>query len=382
MDLQKIKVFFDGWPLVYEPDSPAAIHLLTLLELDPPGIEARVGLPGEAFHPLPAGISGQVSAVPNTPAARLRWEQFSLPSMASASGAHLLHLTSGGPALRGSAPILVSPTAYAEAGLFAGWDGPKGTEISARRDARPGTLAARFRLALSLGGMARARALLWPDDLPAPDFNGRTLSLPPIAHPQFTENPTGQEDSRLAGLDLPESYVLYHGPTAGRDLRRLLDVWSWAADSIGGYYPLVLIGLDEALRGYLALLAEGYGLSETVHALPPVGLPELAALYRRSSAVFHPAPAPAWSGPLRQALACARPLVAWQSPRSAALVGPAAYLVPPSSGSRLLAAALITVIVEVDLASALETAARRRVAAWDPETFSLKLGEMYRLCLR
>jgi hypothetical protein len=41
-----------------------------------------------------------------------------------------------------------------------------------------------------------------------------------------------------------DGYVLYHKQGGGTALRRLFDIWSWAAGSIGDYYPLVLLGLD------------------------------------------------------------------------------------------------------------------------------------------
>jgi hypothetical protein len=236
---------------------------------------------------------------------------------------------------------------------------------------RPG-LAARLREALSQGGLQRARGLLWPADLPVPETGLPVWSLPPVIPPEFIP-PYQQPAAALAEggpplLDLPETYILYHGPNAAADLRRLLDAWSWAAGSLGDYYPLLVVGLDEESRQTLAALLSEYGLVETVRALPELPLTGLASLYAGSAAVFHPAGVSPWGGSLRLALACARPVVALETSLADALVGPAAYLVPLTedrkAGSRSLGAALITVIVEESVSEGLISAARQRAAGW------------------
>ncbi len=63
---------------------------------------------------------------------------------------------------------------------------------------------------------------------------------------------------------------------------------------------------------------------------------------------------------------------------SDALVGPAAYLVALDH-PRELGAALLTVIVEEEVASQLSAAALRRAAGWQTEAFRQELGEAYRI---
>ena len=89
----------------------------------------------------------------------------------------------------------------------------------------------------------------------------------------------------------------------------------------------------------------------------------------------------------RAALACAKPVVAYESAWADAMVGPAAYLVPPGggaqAGSRALGAALITVVVEESVAEELSQAARLRSAQWGQAEFGERLAEAYRqLALR
>ena len=131
----------------------------------------------------------------------------------------------------------------------------------------------------------------------------------------------------------------------------------------------------------MAAWVEGQGFSETVRILPPSSLRALKALYQGCSALFHPAAPSPWGGPLRLTLSNARPVVALETTWSDAIVGPAAYLVPPREDGRLdaraLGAALVTVIVEESLGEELSEAAEQRAAAWNGEHFPQALGSAY-----
>jgi len=201
-------------------------------------------------------------------------------------------------------------------------------------------------------------------------------SSPGLAQP-IQENP---ED-----LDLPETYLLYHGPGDEIALHLLLDAWSWAAASIGEYYPLVLLGLDNPAQDRLAELLAEYQLTGTARPLPPLSLSALATVYRNCHALFHPAEVSPWGDPARMALACGKPLVGLETERAVTLVGAAGYLVSPNESypekCRSLGAALITVVVEDSLADTLSQAARERAAAWKFEMFSNSLREFYRALL-
>ena len=166
-----MKILYDGWSLVHQPNSPAALHLLTLLAAHPAEFPAWVGLPGEAFHPLPPGVETLRQAEPDTDWGRLGWEQRTLPALAGRTGADLVHLVGSSPALFGSRRTLVSPASFAGAGLPAG-----------RR--RPG-FAARLGESLSLGSLGRVNAWLWPADLPFDLAGRRVHRLPPAVHPYF-----------------------------------------------------------------------------------------------------------------------------------------------------------------------------------------------------
>jgi hypothetical protein len=114
-----------------------------------------------------------------------------------------------------------------------------------------------------------------------------------------------------------------------------------------------------------------------------VSIHQLAALYRLSKVVFHPADSPAWGSALHLALACARPVVGLETPIGDALLGPAGYLVKDTGTQaqreRALGAALISVIVEEGLADDLTRKARRLMQGYEKGSFSRSLGEAYAL---
>ena len=365
------RVLYDGWPLAYQPCEPAALHLLTLLELHPPGIQPVLALPAPSINPLPEDVVVLLRPYADTPVNRLRWEQRILPGMAAESASRLLHLTAGAASLWGKVPSVFSPTAFSEAGLLpvqerrvAGWD-------------------ARLQQAAGLGGLARTSLLLWPSDLPPPETETSCRLLPGVVHPSFRQagDAASQPQERfrlLAGLDLPETYILYHGPAADEDLRRLFSAWSWAAGPIGEGYPLIIVG---AARRRVDHMQNEFDLRGSVRSVPDLPVTSLAALFQGCSLLFHPAQLPAWGDPLRMALVCGKPVVALDSPRSAALVGPAAYLAPSDPAGRSLAAALLSVIVDESLYTSLSEAAQLRAEILDSQAFTIELGKIYRSVL-
>lgn len=375
-----MRVLYDGWDLAYQPNSPAALHLLTLLDCAPPAVQAVVGLPASAFHPLPEDVETRILVMPDSPAGRLSWEQRRFPGLANGTGADLVH-SFGGTALFGRKTAVLSPAEVS-------WDeqaGPRG-------EPKPG-LAARLRESLGQGGQARLRALFWPADLAEvgtlPWKGAPRLLLPPVVHPAFVQpeqpEPGRPEAGTLTSLSLPETFVLYHGSGNPAVLRRLLAAWSWASGPVGEYYPLLAAGLNEAERLVFDKIAAEFELERSVRSLPALSIHSLAALYRASNVVFHPAETSPWGGSLRIALACAKPVVGLETRMTDALLGPAGYLVrergTPAEVNRALGAALITVIVEESLATSLVQQARERASVYKKVGFSRELGAAYHALL-
>jgi glycosyltransferase involved in cell wall biosynthesis len=362
-----MNILYDGWSISYHPDSPAALHLLTLLACCSPEVQPFVALPAAASPWLPAHATAHIQPCTDTPRDHLRWEQRILPQIASQVDAQLLHLVAPSPPLFGRSIAVVSPAETSQGARAGG----------------PQVFFDRLRDSASQGGMTRLRALLWPEDIPVllngliPPRSGiEVLTLPPVVHSEFLQ--PGFVD--LSEFDLPDGYVLYHRQGREVALRRLFDIWSWAAGSIGDYFPLVMLGLDGTERNGVDGLAREYGLEGSVRSLPSLSPGQVAAVYRGCSALLHPGPVTPWGDPLRLALACKLPVVAAEHPLADALVGPAAYLVP-AGDPRALGAALITVLVEEELAGRLSQAARRRADAWKMDRFPGKLEETYRQLL-
>jgi glycosyltransferase involved in cell wall biosynthesis len=373
-----ISVLFDGWPLSYHPNSPGALHTLTLLEACTQEIEPVVLLPAPPPEWFPVELNTHQQPTPNTSAARLNWEQRILPGLARRFGVQVVHLTSLTPALIAPVPTVISP-----AGFGAYKSGEVETFGLADRADRfePGQSMGfidRIRQSLARGAMDRIAVILWPADIPYPPHQQTPNYLkiiPPAVHPAFLMHQTGSVNNKLN--DLPEAYFLYHGPCNHHVIQTLLRAWAWASGPIGEVCSLVIIGMDETGQQQVNNLLPEYDLEETVRMLPALSPQELARLYQGSSGLFHPAQICLWEGPVRQALASGRPVVAAKTNLAEALVGPAAYLIDEQN-TRAMGAALITIVVEENVAESLSQAARERTLNWDPALFQEQLMLIYR----
>ena len=386
------RVLYDGWPLAYQPNSPTALHLTSLLAYHPAEFEALVALPAEAALSLPQNVNSHLQPTSAEVGSRLRWEQRILPKLGKSLQADLVHLCGGSPALFGNPNQLLSPTAI---DIFA-------ADMPGSRS--PASLTTRLRDAMGQGGLARVSGIFWPEDLPAPDVKQQIIRLPRITHPALVspmnrdsffeanireDGPGHNGRLRLADYPeqgIPETFILYHGSLLAKDLQRLFNAWSWAAGSIGEYYPLLIAGVDRTSHQRILPLLKEYQLEASVRLLSPLTLTGLIGLYRECSALFLPVVDSLWQGAIPLAMACGKPIVALETPWSDALIGPAGYLLPGSeqgAESRTLGAALITVVVEENVAEQLSLVARQRAAAWgtaeQARRFSQSLSEAYTL---
>lgn len=375
-----ISVLYDGWPIIRQPLSPAAQHLLTLLTALPEQLQPAVALPSAPPEWFPDVLT-YIQITPDSPRDRLNWEGRILPNLAKKAHAEIIHHTHSPAVGFGKSSRVISPTGYNH--IF-------GRERASRISGevqpwRKPSLSfwVRVREAMSLGGFAQARAIFWPTDLPAQGINGAVVGLPPIVHPGFIIDrgkPEFSNQSELSNLGIPDTYVIYHGPVQQPWIHQLLSGWSWAADAIGDYYFLLVLGLGSSAQDNFHSMLKEYHLDERVKPLANIAPNLLPALYRGSSALFHPAPVSPWGGAIRLALASGVPVVATEQVLSSALVGPAAYLVSPGD-ARALGAALITVIVEKEIGTRLSQVGLQRAATWDPIKFSEQLVSAYQLVL-
>jgi glycosyltransferase involved in cell wall biosynthesis len=373
-----IRILYDGWSLSHSPNSPGALHLLTLLEARPEGVEPLLALPAAPPAWVPEGVTGHVTGVKNTPSGRLLWEQVKLPGLASQVGADLIHITSHTPALFAPIRTVISPagfTGFPNEGLK---PKIKGENRDMWESGQPEGFAERLRRSLSRGSQERVLALFWPQDLPY--YEGKTHTavikwLPPIVHPAFLRD---QEQGKQGTFhDLPDTYFLYQGPYNRFALHNLLQAWSWATGPLGDSCTLLLVGVAEDRLKPLDQFLKTSGLADSLQVLPTLSPDELAGLYRACKGLFHPAPLSVWEGPLRYALSCARPIITAQSPLVDALLGPAAYSLPEKD-FRGMGAAMITIAIEEEVEESLSRSARERSAKWDLGLFKQKLALNYK----
>ncbi len=366
-----LRVLFDGWALIRHPGSPAALHLLAILENIPSEVQPVVAVPEappEWFPQFPIQIQETAN--------QFTWEQNSLPRLARRLDADLLHLFSASAPLFGGSRAVVSPCSFDPIGLH----GPLTTDEGKE------SILNRARQSIQLGGLARARTLFLPNDLDTEELQTNYQCLPPLVHSSFTPPPQLEDHKRHNGsggvwnelrqVDLPDTYLLYHGPASTPAVIRLLNAWRWASNAIGNYHPLLLLGFNAAEQALFNELAKPYGFGETVRVLPELSFPAIAMLYQGCTALFHPATEPLWGGPIRHALACGKPVVASHYLQTNRLVGPAAYLAPEND-HRALGAALITVIVEEEVSEKLAQAARQRASTWNGIAYSQALLAAY-----
>ena len=356
------RVLYDGWPLLREPLSNPALHLETVLALLPDGLE-----PVLAFPATPP--DDRVGRLPDcevkvvTESSRRKWEQGVLPRLQSQLKIDLTHLTAETPALLGPQRAAVSPTAWIDAGGRAG---------SAQRD------AGRLGRAMAAGGLARVQAQFWPADLSALAPANTTL-LKPTVHPSFVPHEHFYPPE-IPEFDLPETFVLYHGPQDLGTLRRTLEIWTWVAGPVGEVYPLLMLGLETAAQEQVAAWIPELKLEETVILPPELPSERLPVLYQACAALLHPAAVAPWGGPVRRALACHRPVVSIEHPATSAMVAAGGYLVD-GADTRRLGAAMIAVIVKEPLQKQLRSAAIDRLFHWSADEFSQELGTSYQKAL-
>jgi len=354
----KLRVLVDGWSLIYQANSPAAGHSLSLLTCQPDEAEVTLALPAEPPEWLVGKFNHLVHPALNSIRQRIRWEQRSLPALAKDIRADLVHISSATPALFGSVPNLLSPA-------------DSGETLDHTR------FYSRLHQALSAGGMARLAGLVWPSDLPTPSMDSPVFRVTPaLPFDRFVETPADRQE--FDRLDLPETFILYHGPCHLAALHTLLESFGWVAGPVGENYPLLILGMHDVGRERLPELLAAYGLESCVRALPVISPYSVLRLYQNCYALFHPTEITPWGNPLRNAIACGKPVVAGETTLSDALVGPAAYLAALGHPKEL-GAALLTVIVEEEVASQLSAAALRRATGWQTEVFRRELGEAYRI---
>ncbi len=344
--MREIKVLYDGWPLIRAKNSAAAIHLRTLLHLKPESVQANLALPASSDDEV---IDESIALLVKEEKDLGKWQQSILPKMAKSMGAEIIHSTLSGASLFGRHKTLISSTASEE-------------------NSEGGS---RLLTALGQGGLSRAEILL-PADLPSSKLPGRTHSLAPVVHPDFF----GAAKEINPELEIPDTYLLYHGPTIEKSIEDLLEAWSWAAASIGEVFPLVMLGLNDESKNRMEEKLERYQLNEYVNLLPELVWADLVNVYKSSSAVIIADAEMSWASPARLAMAAGKSMVGFKNSANDRLLGRAAYLVDEGD-LRSFGAAMITVVVDESVWEKMEEQAKNLAAKWDNEQYSDALEKIY-----
>jgi glycosyltransferase involved in cell wall biosynthesis len=373
-----ISVLYDGWPLIYEPESLTSLHLWTLLAYIPPQVEPIVALPAPA-PPWLSEITTHIYHTPNNSWSRMVWQQKTLPELIRRLNIQILHLTSKNVPFFKADISVVSPAAYDFTPLNSLNSFLNREPVIRNLPAKRGRLFIdRIREALSMGGLARAHTIFWPEDIPEPDSFSPITPLPPVIHPDFLHKTPELPIFGMTGttINLPEDYILYHGPYDTRSIYRLLQTWSWAAGSIGEQYPLLLIGVDRRIHKQIESILAKTDFGDTIRLAADVSPPAIPFIYQNCSALFHLAEVSPWDGPLRYAMVSGIPIVSVDNPLVKAIIGPAGYLVQLDD-DRNLGAAIISLIVDQELSLGLAKAAKDRSTEWFKKDFSKSLLTAY-----
>ncbi len=158
--------------------------------------------------------------------------------------------------------------------------------------------------------------------------------------------------------NLPDAYVLYLGGFHPRkNVRQLLAAWTWASDSIGEQYPLVIAGAlpKKSDRFYddFESYAKELDVADTIRFIGAVEEEDKAAIYRGAACFVFPSRYEGFGLPPLEAMACGTPVVTTAFSSIPEVVGDAAYLVEDPDNSRTLGAAILSVIVNDDLSQRL-----------------------------
>jgi glycosyltransferase involved in cell wall biosynthesis len=347
-----MNVLVDGWPLTRLPNSPQALYTLALLAHPPQGVKYILASPQEPDVSTTEGVEVAVEQVGESAWDRLVWQQRELNRLGQRVKADLMHLVGPTPPLMRKVPVMIGSSGY-------------GLELQ-----RKGNVGQRLMYAMARGGMQRGQTLLVPPHWPAGKRAGKPIEVMPFIHPIFLEEYTGTKP------DLPERFVLYHGPSGEADMLALMDAWSWVVGSMGDLVELLLVDVSESGAEWLNSFLERHQLKIPHQVLPRLSLQAMAVLYQHADALLYPGKPRPWGSPVVHAVSCGVPVVGYETPELDALIGPAGITVEERD-ARKLGASILTVLVNDDVREELSQEAINKRDTWLQQDIRSRLGEIY-----
>ncbi len=181
--------------------------------------------------------------------------------------------------------------------------------------------------------------------------------------------------------DLPQDYVLYLGGfDARKNIETLLQVYTWAQDTLGHDFPLVVAGQLPEHGGLFhdpRVIAKALEIEDVVRCIGAVAEEDKPALYRGATAFLYPTRYEGFGLPALEALACGVPVVGSNASSVPEIVGEAGMLVDPDD-ARSMAGALIAVVTDDELREKLSRAAVEQARKFSWEKCARETLQAYR----
>ena len=183
--------------------------------------------------------------------------------------------------------------------------------------------------------------------------------------------------------DRPETYVLYLGGyELHKNVMTLLHAYTFVAQALGKDYPLLLAGrkpeaVSDNYPDYDGMIARA-GLSDHVRWLGYVDEADKPLLYRRASVFAFPSRREGFGLPPLEAMACGTPVVVADGGSLPEVVGSAGFVIAPDD-ARGMAGAIISILVDDDLAADLRRQGPEQAAKFNWEHTALETLRVYDL---
>lgn len=301
--------------------------------LDRERIEAVLLAPTGAVRPQ-VDIRTQILSTGLLPGAGILFDHWQVPRAARRLGADLILSLHLGAPLRASSPTVAL-----------GW-------TSAARG------ESRLERSLHRATQRGMKAILFPNDVPAPHPEPEWVSVPPLL-PAALSAERPRRPAKTRSLGLPESYVL--GLEEDRQgLARILAAWTWAQESVGGLTPLVLGATSDESRRRMDDAVARSGNLDYVHVVR-IRRSDLFEILASAACLLHGGEI-ANLPVLRWAMAAGVPVAAAGTPMASSVLGSAGFLADPSD-TRGLGAACIALLVDERLVDELREKGFTRVAS-------------------
>jgi glycosyltransferase involved in cell wall biosynthesis len=348
------------------------VHLTVIVPQESTRQEARGKrqedelLPNCILHPASCNLSDWD---------KLRFEQFTFPRLCRELRADLAHIPYWGSPLGPSIPTVVSildliplllpeyrggPLVRADTGLV------KAAAMNAA-------------LVLTISESSRRDIV---EHLDIPESRVRVTYLAAGSQYSPRRDPADDAALRRHHSDLPQDYVLYLGGfDARKNIETLLQVYTWAQDTLGHDFPLIVAGqLPDAHQGLFhdpRVIARALDVEDVVRCIGPVAEEDKPALYRGATAFLYPTRYEGFGLPALEALACGVPVVGSNASSVPEIVGEAGMLVGPDD-ARSMAGALIAVVTDDELHEKLSSEAVKQARKFSWEKCAKETLQAYR----